>query len=395
MKTKYTYIFLRLDVIIAFIIILLFTACEKVETKHLSEKQKALIRTIPKISLIAHRGSCVWAPENTEAAMRWARNAGADYLECDLQRTADGYLVLYHDKTLSTKSNVHILYPHLQAPQIKDFTLEELFQLDFGSWFNQKHKQYARTSFSGLEILTLEDLIKIAEGNKIKRDQHNKRIYRKSGNKIITEYEKDPHDNGNRPGIYPEIKYPDIYPSIENDLKSELERLEWFAYDKSKLKYIHTKQRHVGTANTQARVIVQTFSTSTLQKLNEVFSGEIPTCLLLSASGQVDSKTYKNWINNAINNNASIIAPSISSDKPYNFTDLLQPWMYDLIKESGLLIHAYVFQNEKQISNYKDLADGYFCDQIDIAIKYFLKNQQIISNTVTKNGAEWLNEIGY
>lgn len=84
MKTKYTYIFLRLDVIIAFIIILLFTACEKVETKHLSEKQKALIRTIPKISLIAHRGSCVWAPENTEAAMRWARNAGADYLECDL-----------------------------------------------------------------------------------------------------------------------------------------------------------------------------------------------------------------------------------------------------------------------------------------------------------------------
>lgn len=52
---------------------------------------------LPRNIVIAHRGTTCWAPEETEVAMRWARNVGADCLELDLQRTKDRYLVALHD----------------------------------------------------------------------------------------------------------------------------------------------------------------------------------------------------------------------------------------------------------------------------------------------------------
>ncbi len=49
---------------------------------------------------MAHRGSCVRAPENTLAAFRQAIAEGADLLETDLRLTKDGVLVCVHDATL-------------------------------------------------------------------------------------------------------------------------------------------------------------------------------------------------------------------------------------------------------------------------------------------------------
>lgn len=184
---------------------------DDLEIKHISEIQTYIQSYIPKQSVIAHRGTCIWAPENTEAAMRWARNSGADYLECDLQRTSDGYIVLYHDMILQSKSNVNTIFKNTNKIYISEFTLEELLKLDFGYWFNRDHSEYARESFYNSDILTLEDLIMICEGYKIKRDKNNKRIFKKINNRIITEYEHDSTDNGNRPGIYIEIKYQDLH----------------------------------------------------------------------------------------------------------------------------------------------------------------------------------------
>ena len=156
------------------------------EIKHISEIQTCIQNNIPKQSVIAHRGTCIWAPENTEAAMRWARNSGADYLECDLQRTSDGYIVIYHDMILQSKSNVNTIFKNTNKTNIRDFTLEELLKLDFGAWFNRDNSEYARESFYNSDILTLEDLIMICEGYKIKRDKDNKRIFKKIDNRIVT-----------------------------------------------------------------------------------------------------------------------------------------------------------------------------------------------------------------
>lgn len=59
----------------------------------------------PKI--LAHRGALTNAPENTLAAFRLALNNGADGVECDIRRTRDGELVLFHDDDLSRASGTN------------------------------------------------------------------------------------------------------------------------------------------------------------------------------------------------------------------------------------------------------------------------------------------------
>ncbi len=48
-----------------------------------------------------HRGASAAAPENTLEAYELARTQGADGVELDVRRTADGLLVLHHDPDLS------------------------------------------------------------------------------------------------------------------------------------------------------------------------------------------------------------------------------------------------------------------------------------------------------
>jgi glycerophosphoryl diester phosphodiesterase len=49
--------------------------------------------------VIAHRGASAYAPQNTMPAFELAVRQGADMLELDVQRTADGILVVFHDDT--------------------------------------------------------------------------------------------------------------------------------------------------------------------------------------------------------------------------------------------------------------------------------------------------------
>jgi glycerophosphoryl diester phosphodiesterase len=47
--------------------------------------------------VLGHRGASAVAPENTVAAFTRARELGADGVELDVRRTADGVLVVHHD----------------------------------------------------------------------------------------------------------------------------------------------------------------------------------------------------------------------------------------------------------------------------------------------------------
>jgi glycerophosphoryl diester phosphodiesterase len=51
----------------------------------------------PRVEVTAHRGASIAAPENTMAAFRAALNAGSDWIELDVQRMADGRVVVIHD----------------------------------------------------------------------------------------------------------------------------------------------------------------------------------------------------------------------------------------------------------------------------------------------------------
>jgi glycerophosphoryl diester phosphodiesterase len=53
------------------------------------------------VLVLGHRGAPLAAPENTIAAFVAARRLGADGVELDVRRTADGALVVHHDATVA------------------------------------------------------------------------------------------------------------------------------------------------------------------------------------------------------------------------------------------------------------------------------------------------------
>lgn len=74
--------------------------------------------------VIAHRGASAYAPENTLLAFELALRQGADMLELDVQRSADGVLVVFHDETTERWDG--------RRRRAVDCTLDELQALDIG-----------------------------------------------------------------------------------------------------------------------------------------------------------------------------------------------------------------------------------------------------------------------
>ncbi len=74
--------------------------------------------------IIAHRGASAYAPENTLAAFVLALDQRADMIELDVQRSADGELVVFHDATTERWNG--------QPIPTNACTLAELRALDIG-----------------------------------------------------------------------------------------------------------------------------------------------------------------------------------------------------------------------------------------------------------------------
>ncbi len=87
---------------------------------------------------IAHRGDRSRAPENTLAAAALAFDAGADMWELDVQLSADGEPVVFHDDTLERTTDLD-RHPEFagRPARVDAFTLAELKQLSAGAWFLQ------------------------------------------------------------------------------------------------------------------------------------------------------------------------------------------------------------------------------------------------------------------
>jgi glycerophosphoryl diester phosphodiesterase len=73
---------------------------------------------------IGHRGAAGHAPENTLAAIQKGIVLGADFLEIDLRRTADGVLVALHDRTVNRTTNGRGQIDRLSLQDVKKFKAE-------------------------------------------------------------------------------------------------------------------------------------------------------------------------------------------------------------------------------------------------------------------------------
>lgn len=89
--------------------------------------------------ICAHRGARSIAPENTLLALGKSRHCNADLWEMDVQATADGELVLFHDHTLERTTDVdtHPEFSDRSPWNLAEFSYAELKTLDAGSWFLQ------------------------------------------------------------------------------------------------------------------------------------------------------------------------------------------------------------------------------------------------------------------
>jgi glycerophosphoryl diester phosphodiesterase len=81
---------------------------------------------MPGVTLVlAHRGANREAPENTVRAFRRAAELGADGVELDVHRTADGALVVHHDATSDAGVLAEMTLPEIRAALPDVPTLDE------------------------------------------------------------------------------------------------------------------------------------------------------------------------------------------------------------------------------------------------------------------------------
>lgn len=113
--------------------------------------------------VIAHRGDPIGFPENTLAAFRSALDQGADLVELDFRQSADGHLVVIHDRTVdrTTDSRARL---HRKDIEVSSLSMAELAALDAGSWKDARHR--------GLTIPSLDAALNLIQEGAITMIEH-------------------------------------------------------------------------------------------------------------------------------------------------------------------------------------------------------------------------------
>ena len=101
------------------------------------------LTTFKRPLIIAHRGYRAKYPENTLAAFSAALDIGVKMIELDVMLTRDRKMVVIHDATLERTTDGH--------GQVNSYTLQELKELDAGSWFHPR--------FAGERLPSIEEVL--------------------------------------------------------------------------------------------------------------------------------------------------------------------------------------------------------------------------------------------
>lgn len=104
------------------------------------------LMSLPKIT--SHRGNSVQAPENTLLAFEYAIRDMSDYIELDVQETADGELVVIHDPSLKRTTGIN--------KKVREVTLAYIKTLDAGSFFGEEFKDE--------QVPTLAEVFELVDG---------------------------------------------------------------------------------------------------------------------------------------------------------------------------------------------------------------------------------------
>ncbi|MEU3982741.1 glycerophosphodiester phosphodiesterase family protein [Streptomyces sp. NPDC026672] len=195
-------------------------------------------------TIVAHRGACAHAPENTLPAVDEAARRGLPWVENDVQRTKDGELVVIHDATLARTTDAEEVFPGRSPWNVKDFTAAEIARLDAGTWFGH--------AYAGTRVPTLKEYLRRVEHH------HEKLLL--------------------------ELKNPELYPGVERQALKLLSNEGWLDRDHGN------------------RLIVQSFGADSLRTVHRLkpavttgFLGTPPVADLRAYAGFADliNPSYK------------------------------------------------------------------------------------------------------
>lgn len=116
------------------------------------------------VSVVAHRGDSIDAPENTIPAFEKAIDLNVDYIELDVEETKDGVVVVTHDHNLKRRTGYDAY--------IWDLTYDEVEQLDASKGYK---------NYSDVKIPTLDEVLKLSKGKvkvliELKMNNHDEDI---------------------------------------------------------------------------------------------------------------------------------------------------------------------------------------------------------------------------
>ncbi|MDF2036890.1 glycerophosphodiester phosphodiesterase family protein [Cytobacillus oceanisediminis] len=183
---------------------------------------------------IAHRGATGYAPENTIAGFDLAVDMKADYIEIDVQRSKDGELVVIHDTTVDRTTD--------GTGKVGDLTFDYLRSLDAGIWKGEQ--------FAGEPIPTFEEIL----------DRYHGKV-----------------------GILIELKSPELYPGIENQVADAL------------------KARNLDKPQNE-KIIIQSFNFDSMKTMDQLLP-KVPIGVLTSnradttAEALQEFSAYADWFN--------------------------------------------------------------------------------------------------
>lgn len=183
---------------------------------------------------IAHRGATGYAPENTIAGFDLAVDMKADYIEIDVQRSKDGELVVIHDTSVDRTTD--------GTGKVGDLTFDYLRSLDAGSWKGEQ--------FAGEPIPTFEEIL----------DRYHGKV-----------------------GILIELKAPELYPGIEEQVADAL------------------KERNLDKPQNE-KIIIQSFNFESMKTMDQLLP-KVPIGVLTSKSGDTTAEAlkefsaYADWFN--------------------------------------------------------------------------------------------------
>ena len=239
-------------------------------------------------------GSVSLCPEHSLAAYELGIAQGADYIEPDLQITRDGVLIAHHDLTLERTTNVREVFPQRYRTEdrdgetveiwpVNDFTLEEIRQLDAGSWFD--------ASFADTRIPTLTEVIETARG---------------------------------RAGLFIETKAPEVYGELGFGMEQLLlEELVRHGLDQP-------------DADPETPVIIQSFSAASLRLLRDQHGTRLPLALLISGDAAAAE-----WLTPE---GLTAVAEFATGIGPAKRLLLDHPDVIDLAHQRGLTVVPWTFR---------------------------------------------------